>query len=72
MAFSDLGDEGISPSRCVVGEVIESDDPTDRGGDLRDVHLIKVELGVGEKMVSLLSTLAIVLAGNELEEDPRV
>ena len=72
MAFSDLDDEGIGPSRCVVGEAIESDDPTDRRGDLCDVHLIEVEPGVGEKTASLLSTLAIVLAGDELGEDPQV
>ena len=72
MAFSDLDDEGIGPSRCVVGEAIESNDPTDRGGDLCDVHLIEVEPGVGEKTAALLSTLAIVLAGDELGEDPRV
>ena len=32
----------------------------------------KVEPGVGEKAASLLSTLAIVLVGDELGEDPRV
>ena len=72
VAFSDLDDEGIGPSRCMVGEAVESNDPTDCGGDLRDVHLIEVEPGVGEKTASLLSTLAIVLAGNELGKDPRV
>ena len=72
VAFSDLDDEGISPSRCVVGEAIESDDPTDCGGDLRYDHLIEVEPGVGEKTAALLSTLAIVLAEDELVEDPRV
>ena len=72
VAFRDLDDEGIGPSRCVVGEAVESDDPTDRGGDLRNVHLIEVKPGVGEKTASLLSTLAIVLTENELRKDPRV